>query len=288
MKVFKYISGILVVAALAASCQKHVIQFIGEEPVGDDMARFQVCYFPPVTVNTTNAIDSVFVNGKVVSGVGGAGQLAVNAMFPKYQSGCFFTAPKGNINIQLYQKGKVSYDKTVVINETNPKQVLIAGLDKDPYILDCGYPYTVSSGTPSSVETFDSDSVASIRFVNVMHEKDAAGNVVPTSRKLQYQWRFNDDKQDVAGDVDTYHWKNLGAPVSFGEATERTLVIVHKDTYNSSGYSTIRYRVYDPASGETLDTDYWTAYIGRAVDHWFRGIYKGSPASAVTQTAANY
>lgn len=284
MKTVKYICAILAVAALAVSCQKHVIHYIGEEALGEDMARFNICYFNPVSSSVAaNKIDSVLVNDKFVTGIGGVGQLGVNASVPSFGAGCFFTAPKGTINIKLFQGGVATYDRDIVINDTDPRSVFFTKTDVEPCLVNYNYPFDVTSG-PTTADKFDSDSITLVRFVNVVFE-NINGNVAPTTRILQYQWRWKNDTKDESGE---YHWSNVGGPVAFGQASAREKVPYHKDTFNTSGQSRVDYRVIDATTGEELDTDYWTAYAGRAPMHVFRGVLNGSPASAITQLYDNY
>ena len=277
MKYIKYLFFSLPVLFLLGSCDKHELSY-AENESAEEMALFQVSYIAPVTNNAANGLDSIYVNGKLFGGVGGAGQLLPSGAPLPYgvsnYTGHFYTAPVGNNTITLYKADKVVYEKTVNLYKGRQK-VFVYSLDKDPIIIDELYPYTVTSGTPNSA-TFDSDSLATVRFFNFVWQDSST----PYPGKLQYQWSNNSNATYSTGD-----WHNVGSPVGFGEATEHCLVVVHKDVFNSSGYQTIRFRCLDE-SGNVVSrsTDYWTFYIGRRYNHFFRGCITGSPSAAYTQS----
>jgi len=277
MKLAKYICMVLSLVFIASACEKHELIYQGQDMVGD-MAEFHICYFPPITVNTTNAIDSIYVNGKYYAGIGGAGQLAVNNLLPNTGTH-YFTAPKGQTQIQLYKAGQVVYDKTVNL-ETGKQDVYVPSLDRDPVIVPVEKKYDKNSGTPTAA-TFDTDSVAAVRLINMVWKVEN-GAVVPYPNKIQYQWRDNTGEKDADGN---YYWHNIGGPIAFGEASDRELVIIHKSTFNSSGYVRINYRVVDAETGAQMTTDYWTGYIGRVYDHIYRGVYGSGRPSGYTNAA---
>ena len=277
MKYFKYLVLSLPVLLLMGSCDKHELSYAESDPV-ENKALFQVSYIAPVANNAANGLDSLYVNGKKFGGVGGAGQLlSSGAPLPYGASnvtGKFFAVPVGNNTITLYKGDKVVYEKTVNLAEGRQK-VFVYSLDEDPIIIDEQYPYTVTSGSPTSA-TFDTDSLATVRFFNFVW-KDAS---TPYPGKLQYQWSNNSNNTYSIGD-----WHNVGSPVGFGEATEHSLVIVHKDVFNSSGSQTIRFRCLDEEGNVVARSqDYWTFYIGRRYNHFFRGCITGSPSAAYTQS----
>lgn len=276
MKILKYLTYSLALMLLLASCDKHEMKFVDNEVV-TDMAEFQLHYFEPIANTAANYIDSVFVNGVLYSSVNGSGQLVPYNGVPGGGIGKFFTVKPGDVNFKFYRKGNIVYDQNV--NLTKGKQnVIVHDMDLAPIVIDNGYPYQHTSGTPN-VATWNTDSLETVKFVNLLYE-DAD---TPYSGKLQYQWQNPRTKE----------WENLGNPVAFGEATERAPILIVKTTFNSSGSCRIDYRILTE-DGEVLQvansggkmvnySDYWTGYIGRSYMHFFRGIRTGSPTCAVSQ-----
>lgn len=274
MKLAKYILGLVAIAALAASCEKHELLYEGSTPVGDN-AMFHVCYFAPVTKTASNYIDSVYVNGKYYGGVGGSGQLMIENLLPTGGTK-YYTAPAGATRIQLFQKDAVVYDKTVNL-KSGKQDIYVPALDLDPFVIESqAFPLRTAT---ANAATYDTDSLATVRFINMVFEPDGNGGVAPTKRSIQYQWRNNSGEKDADGN---YYWHNIGKPVAFGEATERDFIIVDKINYSSaSGFNTagsarINYRTVDAETGQQLTTDYWTGAIGRGYDHIYWGVF-GSP-----------
>jgi hypothetical protein len=276
MKILKYLTYSLALMLLLASCDKHEMKFVDNEVV-TDMAEFQLHYFEPIANTAANYIDSVFVNGVLYSSVNGSGQLVPYNGVPGGGIGKFFTVKPGDVNFKFYRKGNIVYDQNV--NLTKGKQnVIVHDMDLAPIVIDNGYPYQHTSGTPS-VATWDTDSLETVKFVNLLYENATT----PYPGKLQYQWKNPRTKE----------WENLGNPVAFGEATERAPILIVKTTHNSSGSCRIDYRILTE-DGEVLQvansggkmvnySDYWTGYIGRSYMHFFRGIRTGSPTCAVSQ-----
>ncbi|MBR5101374.1 MAG: hypothetical protein IKX34_08780 [Bacteroidales bacterium] len=280
MKSIKYLV-LAVVVVLFAGCQVHEIEFAESESC-EGKAQFQIFYAEPITNNTTNRIDSVFVNGKLYNSIEMPQKLTVNAVIP-YPNG-YYVAPAGMVNIKFYRgaeangSAKLVYETSVNLPERK-QMILVYDLNADPIILDDEYPYEkYMTGATSS--TFDTDSVVTYRFINMFFEKPG----VPYSGKLQYQYSNNSGSSYTAGD-----WHNLGDPIGFGEQTARCPAIVHKTVFNSSGYQTLRFRCVDPDTGVTVTrtTDYWTAYIGRINTHVLRGCMTGSPSAGYTQIINN-
>ena len=282
MKNAKYLLLTLIAACAVIGCEKHSLSYAPSDLVGDK-AMFQICYVEPLTVNTANGIDSVFVNNVMVAGANGAGQLAVKGTYPYGPSGTtgtFFTTNAGVNNIKFYRKGNLVYDKDITLNKGHQK-VFVYKLDADPVILDNLYPYSKNPNQPT-VGTFDTDSVATIRFYNFVFKGNAN---TPYPGKVKYQWRDNTGKKDP--ETNDYYWHDLGDYVGFGEATERVPVIINKSVYNSSGYNTLRFHCIDENGKEVAgSTDYWTTYIGRVVDHVFWGVLGGSPKAAYIQSCS--
>ncbi len=64
MKNIKYLLFSAFAAVAIIGCQKHDLHFAPEVDASD-MAEFQITYVEPIAANAGNAIDSVFVNGKL-------------------------------------------------------------------------------------------------------------------------------------------------------------------------------------------------------------------------------
>jgi len=277
MKFFKYLTYSLALMLMVVSCDKHEILY-DSTPAPE--AEFQLHYFEPIVNSAANYIDSVYVNGKLLCGADGGAQLLPYNGVPGGSTGRFFAVNPGQNQFTFYRKDKVVYDKTV--NLVKGKQnIIVHDLDVDPIVLDNGYPYQHVSGLASAA-TWGTDSLATIKFVNLLYED---GNT-PYKGKLQYQWQ----------NPRTKVWEDLGNPVAFGEATDRCPILIVKSVYNSSGYCRIDYRILTE-DGERLQvgnssgklsnySDYWNGYIGRSYMHFFRGVRlggKAGPTCAVSQ-----
>lgn len=274
----KYLTYILALV-LVISCDKHEILY-DTTPIDANTAEFQLHYFEPINNAAAYYIDSVYVNNTLYSSVRGSGQLLPYNGVPGGATGRFFAVKSGDVNFKFFRNGgKVVYDQTVRLNP-GKQNVFVHDLTKAPVVLDNQFPYNVinTSGAPV---VWGTDSIASVKFYNFLYE-DAT---TPYSGKIQYQWR--DPRSTSAEPV----WHNLGEPVGFGEATDRTVIKVVKSVYNSSGYCRIDYRILDE-NGEILKvmnssnrmvnySDYWNAYIGRSYMHIFSGIRTAKPVSAV-------
>ena len=167
MKILKYLTCSLALLAMVTSCDKHEILY-DTEPAKS--AEFQLHYFEPITNTSTNYIDSVYVNNKLLSGIDGGGNLATYNGIPGGTTGRFFSVDAGEVNFKFYRKGDVVYDQTVTL--MNGKQnVIVHDLNKPAIVLDNGYPYQHVSGVANAA-TWDTDSLATIKFVNLIYEKE--------------------------------------------------------------------------------------------------------------------
>ena len=258
---------------MVASCDKHEILY-NTDPAAE--AEFQLHYFEPIDNVAANYIDSVFVNGVLYSSVNGSGQLVPYNGVPGGTTGRFFSIEPGNAEFVFYRKGNIVYQQTTTL-KAGKQNVIVHDLNKEPIVIDNGYPYQHVSGTPT-VATWDTDSLETVMFINLLYEE--AGK--PYEGKLQYQWQHPKTKE----------WHNLGEPVAFGEATERTMVTVIKTTHNSSGSCRIDYRILTEdgtvlqirKSNKFIDySDYWTGYIGRSYMHFYSGIRTKNNYSQVKQ-----
>ena len=273
MKFFKYLTYSLALMLMVASCDKHEILY-NTDPAAE--AEFQLHYFEPIDNVAANYIDSVFVNGVLYSSVNGSGQLVPYNGVPGGTTGRFFSIEPGNAEFVFYRKGNIVYQQTTTL-KAGKQNVIVHDLNKEPIVIDNGYPYQHVSGTPT-VATWDTDSLETVMFINLLYEEADK----PYEGKLQYQWQHPTTKE----------WNNLGEPVAFGEATERAMVKVIKTTHNSSGSCRIDYRILteDGAvlqickSNKFIDySDYWTGYIGRSYMHFYCGIRTKNNYSQVKQ-----
>jgi hypothetical protein len=274
---------ILAIAAILflGSCTKHKMWFPLDK-MPEDWAEFQIHYMEPSASSATYNIDSLYINDELYASKNGSSSLQYYNGLPgrnnsgDMYAGRFFGVKAGNVNIKCMRGGEVVYDQNC--NLTVGKQnVIIHDLNQPPIVIDNQFPYWRMTA-PASGENWNSDSVGKVMFVNLLYESPG----VPYPGKLQYQWKRRSGTE----------WANIGEPVGFGEATERTTVIIHKTVFNSSGYENVDYRILTE-SGDELQkwngskyvtySDYWTCYIGRVYMHFFRGYRTTTPACNVSQ-----
>ena len=279
MKKIKYLLLTAVAAFALVGCDKHNLSFAPEEDASE-MALFQICYVEPIAVNATNAIDSVFVNGVLVGSAKGVGQLTVNGTYPYGPSGGtgkFFATKPGTTNIKFYRKGNEVYNQDVNLVKGR-QELFVYKLTEQPIILDNLYPY---KGNPdrATTATFDTDSIARIRFYNFAFEGNAN---TPYSGKIQYQWCHDKSKGATGRGGADGNWHNMGQAVGFGEATVFEPVQVWKETFNSGGNEQLWFRGIKEDGTVLIANDYWTTYIGTSVKHIYRGIVGGTPKAGIT------
>jgi len=282
MKTIKYLL-LVPLALMFASCDEHELGYADSDEVTSNDAMYQITYVRPVANSTSTRLDSLYMNGKKVFGVGGSGYLAPNGTFPS--AARYFTVKAGTNHLVAYNRDNVVYEQDVEL-VAGRQRLFIYDFAKAPIIHTEPRDYKPlhKDGARGDVETYDTDSLMRLRLFNFFFE-DAN---TPYPNKVQYQWSNNSDKFYIIGD-----WHNLGEPIGFGEATDYEEIIIHKtgtggSGYNSAGNQTIRYRCVD-ASGNTIagTTDYWTGYIGRWVTHTLRGCRTGSPAAGYSQLNTN-
>ncbi len=248
------------------------------------MAEFQITYVEPLAVNANNAIDSVFVNGVLVGGSTGAGQLAVNGTYPYGPStatGTFFTTTPGLTNIKFYRKGNEVYNTDVDL-KVGKQEVFVYKLTERPIVLDNLYPYKYNPER-ATVQTFNTDSVARIRFYNFAFSGNAN---TPYPGKIQYQWCHDKSVGATGRGGADGNWHNIGEPVGFGEATTYEIIQVWKETFNSQGQEQLWFRGIDEAGNVVIANDYWTTLIGVSIKHIYRGVKGGSPSAGITLSGA--
>ena len=263
MKNLTFIISLLTVFALV-SCEKHEILYDTHD-LSEQSAEFQLHYFEPITNAAANYIDSVFVNGVLYSSVNGSGQLATYNGVPGGATGRFFAVAPGSVKFTFWRGGQVIYDNVATLSK-GKQNVFVTDLNEAPIVIPNDFPYKDKiHRDPPTAATYDSDSLATGKIVNVLFETPG----VPCQTKIQCQWR--NDAKDANGD---YIWHDMGTPIGFGEATPLCGFIVHKTAFNSSGYQTLYWRFlkedgttfnYTNSSGrEVAFTDYWSTYIGRS------------------------
>lgn len=276
MKFFKYLTYSLALMLMVASCDKHEILY-NTDPAAE--AEFQLHYFEPIKNVAANYIDSVFVNGVLYSSVNGSGQLTPYNGVPGGTTGRFFSINPGQAEFVFYRKGEIVYQQTTTL-KAGKQNVIVHDMNKEPIVIDNGYPYQHVSGTPT-VATWDTDSLATVMFINLLYEEEGK----PYEGKLQYQWQHQTTKE----------WHNIGEPVAFGEATPRTIIKIIKtpDIHNSEGTRRVDYRILTEdgvalqimnSGGNMVDySDYWNGSIGRSYMHFYSGIRTQKGFSQVKQ-----
>ena len=291
----KLLYSILAIATVLviASCTKHKMHFDVTE-ISGDIAEFQLHYMEAVNNVAANNIDSVFVNGKLYSNSLGSGVLApYNGIPSGGGGGRFFAANVGSNHFTLYRGANVVYDRDITLTK-GKQNVIIYDFTKDPIVMDNGFPYWNSSA-PASAAMWTTDSVFKVQFVNLLFETPG----VPYTGRLQYQYqRVGNILHPITGvkiGEETADWFNMGEPVAFGETTGLQTLIMHKQTFNSSGSQRFNYRILDENGNELMKwngskmakySDYWTAYIGRVYIHFFRGSRTTAPVCNVSQWAS--
>ncbi|MBR5398730.1 MAG: hypothetical protein IK103_02935 [Bacteroidales bacterium] len=273
---------ILAIAALLflGSCSKHKMWFpIDKMP--EDWAEFQIHYFEPSANAASYNMDTVYINDVIYGSKDGGTTLQYNNGLPRFAYGStaigkFYGVKAGNVNIKCMRRGEVVYDQNMTLT-VGKQNVIIHDLNQPPIVIDNQFPYW-NAVAPATGENWNTDSVGKVMFINLLYESPG----VPYPGKLQYQWKRRSGTE----------WANIGEPVGFGEATERTPVIIHKTVFNSSGYENVDYRILTE-SGDELQkwngskyvtySDYWNCYIGKVYMHFFRGYRTTTPACNVTQ-----
>lgn len=284
MKYIKYLLLVFPLAAMLASCDKHDLGYADSDEL-KGQAQYQITYVRPVSNTTATRIDSLFMNGKKIAGVGGSGALTVNGTLPGPAR--YFTCPTGANHLVLYNRGTIVYEQDITL-DAKRQRIFIYDFNQAPIIhteLD-EYKPLHKDGARADEETFDTDTIMRLRLFNFFFESPTT----PYAEKVQYQWSNN---YSTSSPYTTGDWHNLGEPIGFGEATDYEEVIIHKkgvggSGFNSAGYQTIRYRCVD-ANGNTIarTTDYWSGYSGRWVTHTLRGCRTGSPSAGYSQLNAN-
>lgn len=307
----KLLYSILAIATVLviASCTKHKMHFDVTE-ISGDIAEFQLHYMEAVNNVAAQNIDSVFVNGKLYSNSLGSGVLApYNGIPSGGGGGRFFAANVGSNHFILYRGANVIYERDITLTK-GKQNVIIYDLTKDPIVMDNGFPYWNSSA-PASAAMWTTDSVFQVQFVNLLYENVTLNPTTqdmvsgtPYPGRLQYQYqRVGDILHPITGvkiGEEPSDWFNMGGPVAFGETTGLQTLIMHKQTFNSSGSQRFNYRILDENGNELMKwngskmakySDYWNAYIGRVYIHFFRGARlkatSSDPAKTVASPACN-
>jgi hypothetical protein len=282
MKKFRLSILAMAILLVFASCTKHKLIF-DTTPVPDDWAEFQLHYFEPVLNNASNYIDSVYVNDVLYSSSRGTGVLIPMNGVPSQAVGRFFGVKAGSVNLKLYRKDELIYDKNMTLTP-GKQDVWVVRMDMEPFVTDNGYPYW-SKTPPATSVGWSSDSVANVMFVNMLFEDNTGHPVTPATPypgKLKFQYQDNKTKE----------WVDVGDYVSFGETSGRQVVRVRKqDGVITSGYESILFRILTE-SGDVLQyrsgaavTAYtpWqyarTLYIGRAYVYIISGVRTGRAPS---------
>lgn len=278
MKKFKNLIYFLALAVTVLSCKKHVIEYNNKD-LGQQ-AEFQLHYMVPIESETANNIYRVEINGQLYAD--NSGPLYTYNAIPSGAVGRFFFTKIGENNIKLY-KGtdlELVYDQNCTLTE-GKQNIVIYDFNQPPKVIDNGYPYV-------PLVTAHTSTVGWVKFYNFIY--DSAGT--PTPLKLQYQWQYILDN-DTGEWSD---WHNLGEPAAFGETSGWDTVHINKTVKISSGYARINYRIRvigqdgsDQGNLQVMNSrgdmveysDYWYAYVGRRVHHFYAGMRTESPRSRV-------
>lgn len=271
MKKIISILTVIIITAISTSCEKNVVG-MDAELISDETTQIQLFYMVPLVSGTANNINKIELDGVLITNE--TTPLNTFNFLPSGAVNKFFATKTGSVNIKLYRGAvnslTLAYDRNV--NLLPGKQALfIHSFDEDPVIL----PHT----TPLPVAVSEHTGTASwVRFINLMYETPG----VPTDLRLQYQWQYTTDYETGAKS----EWANLGEPVAFGESTGWEEIYVNKQVELSSGTARIDYRIRligpdgsDQGSLQVKNTagnfvdysDWWTATVGRVVNHVFAG-----------------
>lgn len=280
MKYYRYIPMFILIAFLAGSCEKHVIEY-DTVPVGQQ-AEFQLHTFVPVNAVAANNITKVELNGQWINKT--APLTPYNAI-PSGTVGRFYVTKPGVNNIKMYtgtDGSTLVYDQNVDL-AAGKQNVFVFDYSKPPAVIDNGYPYT-----PEVTE--NTGTAAWVKFYNFLYEKPG----IPTTLTLQYQYQYV--VNDTTGEKSD--WINVGKPVAFAQGTDWVRVQVNKTVMNSAGTARLDYRILtvdgsgNPdgplkvmnASNVMVDySDWWNATIGRRVHHVLAGFRQDKPISSVRQ-----
>lgn len=286
MKTVKYTLAVVAAIFTLGACEKHVVTF-DYEPIEKQgkTAQFEITYVEPVANDAANYIDLIELNGVQIASTKGGNSLTTNGTLPNGGSaatGRFFIAKPGMNNLKFYRASGedmvLVYDKDVNL-EAKKQNLFVYSLSEDPIIIDNLYPYP-KNPEKSYVSTFDTDSLATIRFINFAF---SGNSNTPYQGKIQYQWCHDKSKGVTGRGGADGDWHNIGEPVGFGEATVREPIIVWKETFNSAGQEQIWFRGIDPETGSVIiANDYWTTLIGVHMNHLYRGVRGGNPKAGVT------
>jgi hypothetical protein len=267
MKVLKYYLILAVSLLITVSCDKNEITFtkqISFDPA--TQAAFELNYIVNLSSDASNYITRIDLNDEVIY----RSNIAPYAQAPNTggTAGRFFVAPKGQSNLKLYQgtspNYNLVYEKNVVFDAGQYYNVFVHAIDKDPVVINNGYPY--------SKDPIYRDSCGYVRFYNFLYETYNT----PTTLRLQYK------RQDHF----TSEWVDVGTPVAFGEATGWETIVIKRPTGNNNGSVRVDYRIHvidtdgtdlgrlqirGTGSAYSAYTDWWTVYIGRNQMHIFKG-----------------
>ncbi|MDR2126012.1 MAG: hypothetical protein LBP63_04195 [Prevotellaceae bacterium] len=272
MKILKYYFNLAVTVLIAASCQKHDMEFAGQILFDTQtQSAFIIHHFVPLIDNDTNYIRMVELNDEIIY----RSDIVTFNGAPSGAAGRFFLAPKGKSNLKLYLgrgsapdiQYELVFNKDIYLEAGQYYNVFIHDFDADPVIVNNNYPYV------NNPDPLLQDSCTYVKFYNFMY--DTIGQ--PTKLKLQYKYRnpFN-----------TAEWLPVGAPLAFGESTGWETLKLQRLAGLNSGSRTVYYLIYVvdeegneigimkrmDSSGNYVDYSFSVAgYIGRRVHHILGG-----------------
>ncbi|MDR3227345.1 MAG: hypothetical protein LBT56_06705 [Prevotellaceae bacterium] len=254
MKILKYLS-IIFFTVFVLSCEKHKLEY-NAAPVDDSQVLLQLNYVVPATSIAGNYIIRVDLNNKPVS----YANLVPFDLFPN-SVGRFVTVKEGDVNIKLYKTvsgaQELVYDRNVNLPGGKRYNVFVYQFDKDPIVIDNGYPYVQE---PYPIR----DSVCYFKFYNFYHDADGITPLCKQGEKLQLQYVYYTTTDCdagwtvYAGTTDTF---NLGEPIAFGETTGWHPVRIRPTHKMSYGWNPLRIFVrLIKADG----TKVWLPYLNSA------------------------
>ena len=288
MKFFKYI--MIAMASLVAltSCEKHGLGYDCEHIDTSDKALVVIWRLIPEAATTANRVYNITIDDQPLWG-NNYTYMAAKDWMPN-QSRHYILEP-GEHNMKWYLlDGTCVYDNNFTA-KPGMQEVVVSDYNAAPIVVDNNteYPQDLAAHTQEAMY---------VRFANFMYEDE--NYTIPTY-KLQYYFQ---DPTDL-------EWYPASEPVAFGEVSPWTRVHIDQFAPSRSGQSgtgsscnwadnrvqhsvtsgscTIYYKIkkieadgteswftYNRKNGaaasETEYKDYWTAYVGYHVIHYFRGM----------------
>ena len=311
MKIVKYLS-LALVALLATSCEKHVIEF-NAEPIPANSAMVQIHYMVPQSSGTSKNIYKIELNGEALVN-NNAAMMTVYGTSPGNSK--YYAVKEGSASLKLYQSSDMNlvYDNTISGLKAGKKyQVFVHDFAQAPIVIDSDFSFKNDVATEENMTELTAQHHF-WNFYNFLYEDTGA----PYQGALQYQYQVIEDwdaynawlaldeaAQETAWDGKC-EWINVGAPVAFGESTGWQKLPVYKDPeaidanyatswvriiipgeVDENGEPVVFDRIKSNGSGYSAWDDYWSVYGGRHCHHFLRGFRSNTDSRyGVTQWVA--